>query len=180
MKAADYSRPGIYFVTVCSDSRRCIFGRVEDAELIPSALGGLVRECWAAVPDHFPSVILDEFVLLPNHLHGILVFHPHVGAQHCCALSGQPEAQVKPDSVSAIVRSFKAIVTRRAHDELHWRGPVWQRNYFERIVRGGDDLPNTRRYIAENLRMWELDQDNPAVQGKKSKGAAVLRPYKNN
>jgi len=177
LRGADYSQPGIYFVTLCSDSRRPVFGRIETAEFIPTVLGKIVRECWVAIPDHFPRVSLDKFVIMPNHIHGLLVFGPVVGAQQCCALGRVQEPRVKAGSLAAIVRSFKAIVTRRAHDELRWQGEVWQRNYFEHIVREGE-LADTQRYIVENPKMWELDEDNPQRWSSEKKGAAVLRPYK--
>jgi REP element-mobilizing transposase RayT len=153
-------------LTICGDGRRCIFGQLENTCITLSLLGRLVRECWVAIPEHFGRVQLDEFVVMPNHLHGILVLHPIVGAQQCCALLdvATKTARVTPASVSAIVRSFKAIVTRRAHEELFWSGQVWQRNYFERIVRDGKELADIRRYIAENAKRWEWDRENRATR----------------
>ena len=164
LEYADYSAAGIYFVTICSFERRQALGVMRRNRFLPSKLGGLARECWVAIPNHFARVRLDEFVVMPNHLHGLLVLYPPVGAQHCCALEDAPDGGVQAGSLGAIVRSFKAIVTRRAHEELGWRGPVWQRNYFERIVRGKDELSQTQRYIVENPLRWELDADNPAAR----------------
>ena len=162
MKGADYSRPGIYFLTICSEGGRCLFGRIGSGCIRLSTLGEIVRECWMNIPEHFSRVHLDEFVIMPNHVHGVLVLRPVVGAQHSCALSdvAKRTPRVKPNSVSAIVRSFKAIVTRRAHEELSWAGEVWRRNYFERIVRGGDELGEIRRYIIDNAKRWEWDREN--------------------
>ena len=70
----DYSRQGVYFVTICADRRRCIFGRVQNEEFVPNALGNLVRDSWIAIPAHFPHVTLSEFIVMPNHLHGVLAF----------------------------------------------------------------------------------------------------------
>jgi REP element-mobilizing transposase RayT len=161
---ANYSAQGLCFVTICTFERRCTLGTVRGHRFLPSELGELARECWVAIPNHFARVKLDKFVVMPNHLHGILVLYPHVGAQHCCALSEGPDRKMLPGSLGAIVRSFKAIVARRAHKELGYRGPIWQRNYFERIVRDSDELAKTQQYISENPRRWELDADNPAAR----------------
>ena len=144
---------------------------------IPSALGRLVRECWVAIPLHFPQVELHEFVVMPNHLHGLIAIvrkptappapaaapTPLVGAQHRCALppGGLGQAAVVPGSIGAIVRSFKSIVVKRAHKELGWNGPIWQRNYFERVLRDGKEFADASRYIAENPKKWEWDRENP-------------------
>jgi putative transposase len=179
LENADYARPGIYFVTICADARRSIFGCFENSRFSPSRVGQIVHESWTAIPEHFPRVDIDQFVVTPNHIHGILVFHPIVGAQHRCALPQVTALHHSgASSLAEVVRSFKAIVTRRAHEELCWKGCVWQRNYFERIVRDGQEFADTCRYIAENPLRWECDAENPKFRQEKEKGAAVLRPYK--
>ena len=164
LKSRDYALPDPYFVTVCAEEKRCIFGRIENGSLVPSELGRLVRECWVSIPEHFPQTTLHEFVVMPNHVHGVIAILPIplVGAQHCCALPrGTTSEGVRPGSLGAIVRSFKAIVAKRAHKELGWNGPVWQRNYFERVLRDGREFSNASRYIAENPMKWEWDRENP-------------------
>lgn len=146
---------------------------------MPNALGNLVRESWTAIPVHFPHIELSDFIVMPNHLHGMLIFHLVVGAQHRCALAdARAEHGVKPRSLAAVIRSFKAIVARRAHSELNWKGEVWQRNYFERIVRDSQEWAETSRYILENPLKWEWDKENPQFKPNGKKGAAVLRPYR--
>ena len=176
LRGRDYGAPDSYFVTICAHERRSIFGQVGNASLIPSALGRLVRECWVAIPLHFAHVELHEFVVMPNHLHGIIAVlskksalpvtaaaaKPLVGAQHRCALPpGDLGQAVTPGSLGAIVRSFKAIVARRAHEELRWKGPIWQRNYFERVLRDGKEFSDVSQYIVENPMRWEWDSENP-------------------
>ena len=166
-------------MTICADRRRCVFGLVENGAFSPNLLGCVVRECWLAIPAHFPHVELDEFVLMPNHLHGILVLHSVVGAQGRCALHNEmPGREVVPKSLAVVIRSFKAIVARRAHGDLKLRGEIWQRNYFERIMRGGRELADASQYMRENVARWEWDEENPSASPNKDKGAAVLRPYK--
>lgn len=176
----DYSVAGLYFLTICAHGRRCAFGHILDAKLAPSLLGQIIRECWIAIPDHFPQADLHGFVIMPNHLHGIVALTrlpagnskndlatviPIVGAQHRCALpAGNTKSGVKPGSLGAIVRSFKVIVARRAHRELGWKGPIWQRNYFERVLRDGREFSDASSYIAENPTEWEWDRENPQFE----------------
>jgi len=117
---------------------------------------------------------------MPNHLHGLIAITrkaitppapiskaPLVGAQHCCALPpGGLGQAVTSGSLGAIVRSFKSIVARRAHDELGWNGPIWQRNYFERVLRDGKEYADASRYIAENPKKWEWDRENPECRAR--------------
>ena len=172
LKNRDYALPGPYFVTICAHERHCVFGCIADGSLVPSALGHLVRECWVVIPEHFPRATLYEFVIMPNHLHGVIALASHlhglialaplVGAQHRCALPGGTTANgVAPGSLGAIIRSFKAIVARRAHKELGWTGSIWQRNYFERVLRDGKEFSDVSTYIAENPKRWEIDRENP-------------------
>ena len=164
LKYRDYALPGPYFVTICAHEQRCLFGRIVGARLAPSELGRLVRECWVAIPMHFPKATLHEFVIMPNHLHGIVAIEYLVGAQHRCALLARDSKNaVGPGSLGAIVRSFKAVVARRAHKELRWNGPVWQRNYYDRVLRDGQEFSDASRYIAENPMKWELDRENPQL-----------------
>jgi len=165
LKEYDYSAAGFYFVTICASERKCVLGDFHEGQIELSVLGETVRECWLAIPLHFAKVKLHEFVIMPNHLHGIVEIVA-VGAQHAAPLLGKDSdvrnpAFVKHGSLGATVRSFKAAVTRKARRELGWNGDVWQRNYFERVLRHGKEIADAGRYIAENPMMWELDQENP-------------------
>jgi putative transposase len=143
----DYSSPGLYFVTICADFKRWIFGEVQGENVQLSALGQIVRESWMGVPSHAARVRLHESIVMPNHVHGIIeILQTPAVAQHAAPLQGLEEvpARLVPGSVSVIVRSFKAEVTRLARLELGWKGEIWQRNYFDRVS----------RYIAENPWRW--------------------------
>lgn len=169
IKEYDYSTPGFYFVTICTSERKCVLGTFHDGHIELSELGETIRGCWLAIPRHFASVKLHEFVVMPNHLHGIVEIVA-VGAQQAAPLLGMDlharnSACVKPGSLGAIIRSYKAAVTRQARKELGRHGDVWQRNYFERMLRDGKEIADTSRYIAENPMMWELDQENPLRRG---------------
>jgi len=165
LKEYDYSAAGFYFVTICASERKCVLGTFHEGHIELSKLGETVRECWLTIPRHFAKANLHEFVIMPNHLHGIVEIVA-VGAQHAAPLLGKDSdarnpAFVKHASLGAIIRSYKAAVTRQARRELGWHGDVWQRNYFERVLRDGQEIAEARRYIAENPMMWELDQENP-------------------
>jgi len=162
LKGYDYAQAGAYFVTVCSRSRECVFGESVEGEVRLNGAGRGVEEVWDALPKHYPGVEVDAFVVMPNHVHGIVVLPDRVGAQHAAPL--RRGLKVAPGSLSAIVRSFKSAVTKRineAHGMPDTR--VWQRNYYERVIRDEDELRGVRQYIADNPAQWALDEENPAV-----------------
>jgi REP element-mobilizing transposase RayT len=166
LKDYDYSSSGFYFVTICSDKKRCVFGRSTGPRIQLAPLGQIVQSCWIAIPQHFPGVLLHDFVIMPNHFHGMIEIVCQAGAQHAAPLqAGGTESneilRVKPSSLSAIVRSLKAAVSKRAREEIRWRGTVWQRNYYERILRNATEIADAGAYIVENPRNWAYDLDNP-------------------
>lgn len=170
LKHRDYSSAGLYFVTTCADFKRCIFGDVHSEKVEPSALGRIVRESWVGIPAHFPQVRLHESIVMPNHVHGIIEIVELLGvAQHAAPLQGSGELPaLVPGSLSVMVRSFKAEVTRRARLELGWKGEIWQRNYFDRVIRDGQEFSDASRYIAENPLRW-LGQRKEFVEGGRRK-----------
>ena len=153
----DYSSPGLYFLTVCTHDKRWTLGTVDVKRVVLSNVGHIVRECWIEIPEHFAVVQLHGFVIMPNHLHGIVQICAKLGRSSAASLRG---IGVTAGSLGAIVRSFKAAVTKRVRLELGWKAPVWQRNYFERVLRDGQEFADATRYIAENALKWELDREN--------------------
>ena len=165
LKSRDYSAPGAYFLTICTHNRRYLFSKVTDLGMELTALGHIVYENWIGLPSHFTHVNLHAFVVMPNHVHGLIEIVYQPGAQHAAPLQrvqcGMGELRaLEPGSLSAVVRSFKAAVTKRAREELSWRSEIWQRNYFERIVRDGQEFSDAARYIAENPEKWKWDSEN--------------------
>lgn len=153
LKNYDYSTPGVYFVTICSSRRQNIFGIIRDAKIVPSTLGRIIELEWAEIPRHFPSIVLDAFMLMPNHLHGILVANrPRAEAS---------SAATKPPSLSHVIQSFKSRAWRAAA-QAGLQRPFWQRNYFEHIVRSGRSLTKIQQYIWDNPIMWQFDRENPS------------------
>jgi len=171
LKGYDYSRAGAYFVTICTHQRQCLFGDIVDGDMRLNALGEIARQCWLAIPDHFPHARLDEFVIMPNHVHGIIWIVDDVradaanvvGAKNFSPLQNQyPHGTSK--TIGSIVRGFKIGVTKwaRQHANVH---TVWQRNYYEHIIRDEKSLNRIRQYIMSNPMRWHLDRENPAASG---------------
>jgi len=179
----DYTRAGAYFVTVVTHNREAIFGKVNGEEVQLTPAGEIARVCWEAIPCHFTRTGLDEFIIMPNHMHGILwildgekLDRPTVEARHAVPLqqtvmdlTGGGSALAierfgipRSGSIPTIVRSFKSAVTRRINSVLATPGAVvWQRGYYDHIVRDEGDLGRIRAYITDNPAQWELDRENP-------------------
>jgi len=125
-------------------------------------VGDILEAVWRQIPEHFAAAT-DLFVVMPNHVHGIVWIgdaDQPVGVQHAGPLQAQGRF-VSPGSLGAIVRSFKAATTRELHLRELIDGPVWQRNYWDRVVRNEDELNRIRQYIAYNPIAWEFDHENP-------------------
>jgi putative transposase len=154
LKGYDYSQPGAYYVTLCAEGRACIFGEVVEGVITLDRPGEIVLADWFRLPDVYPHVRLDAFQIMPNHVHGIIVLIDDalVGAAHT----------KRRHTLSEIIRSFKAYTTLRINKYRETPGiQVWQRNYFERIVRDEEGLNAARAYIYNNPLVWDTDRENP-------------------
>jgi REP element-mobilizing transposase RayT len=153
----DYTSARGYFVTICAYQRHLSFEERQVASVIEWA--------WNKIPAHFSAVSLDEFVVMPNHVHGIVVMERDarfVGARYTSPLRTRA-AGTQSRSLGAIVGTFKGAVTRQLRRRELWGDePLWQRNYHERIIRDDDDLARIREYIVKNPATWKYDSDNPA------------------
>ena len=166
----DYSQPGAYFVTIVTQDRKLLFGQVLDGEMVLNDIGRMVTELWLAIPDHFSNVELGEFVVMPNHIHGIISITNerattiyNVGATHASPLPGISNGP-KPGSIGAIVGSFKSATSKRIHDLTNSGGHhLWQRNYYEHVIRNERDLQAIYDYILANPGNWEKDNDYSQV-----------------
>lgn len=168
IKEYDYTSPGAYFVTLVTYQRDCLFGEIRDAKMALNDFGSIADECWHAIPEHFPFVELGAYVIMPNHVHGIIVIHAddlasqHVGATQCVAptpITRRPKGP-KPKSLGAIIGSFKSAVSYRINKEYNATG-IWQRNYYEHIIRDEKDLQRITDYIETNPLRWNDDDENP-------------------
>ena len=180
LKGYDYSVAAAYLVTICTQDRMPLFGDIVTDAMRVNQYGGVVLECWESIPDHFPGARLDAFVVMPNHIHGIIQLadatrESFVGAQHaapCQSITYRPlvDMHVRPGSLGAMVRSFKSAVARRINSLRETPGmPVWQRNYYEHVLRDESELLRIREYILANPARWSDDEENPnALQLKKA------------
>jgi len=167
----DYRSAGAYFVTVCAEGRRCLFGGVGDGSMQLSADGELVRRCWQEVPSHFPAVELDEWQIMPNHLHGILLITQGPASEAPSSLHRPQTNRPRPPSpragsLAVIVGSFKAAATRAIRGRIGQpSAAVWQSNYYEHVIRNEDSLNRIREYVTTNPLRWQLDRENPSRTG---------------
>jgi putative transposase len=170
LRGYDYSRPGSYFVTICiNNPLERPFGAVTSGKMVENSNAYIVRACWEDLPNHYPYVELDEFVIMPNHVHGIIVLHdpgPIVGAglkpAPTIGISPAPtidkQTNPKPHGLPEIVRALKTFSSRRINESGHTF--KWQRGYFDRIVRDEKALYFIRKYIRENPLHWNIDSGN--------------------
>jgi len=132
--------------------------------MIPSECGRVVAQSWRDIPSHFPNVALDEWVVMPNHVHGILVISCDRRGTACRAPTRVSERFGKPTtgSLPTIVRSFKAAATRRVNAfRRSGRDSVWQRGYYEHVIRNDAELNRLRGYVLDNAVQWDTGEDNP-------------------
>ncbi|MBI4721508.1 MAG: transposase [Candidatus Stahlbacteria bacterium] len=155
LKEYDYSQVGYYFVTICTKDRELYFENKELREV--------AHEFWLEIPRHFQNVKLDERVIMPNHLHGIIIIeNVNVGTDYNLSLQKQNKFQnVIPKSLSYIIAGYKSAVTRDIHKNPNIPFFAWQPRYYEHIIRDEESLNKIREYIIENPLKWDLDAENP-------------------
>jgi len=169
LQGYDYSNTGSYFVTICTRNRDNLFGKIIDGEMQLNHAGKMVKAIWEEIPTHYDGINIDKFVIMSNHIHGIVII---VGAGPCaCPDSILPETNGQPQgvaptklSLSDVIHRFKTMTTKRYTDGVKNQGwppfsdKLWQRNYWEHIIRNEDDLNLIREYIHNNPAQWELDE----------------------
>ena len=163
MSGFDYRSNHPYFVTIVTGKRLCVFGEIEEEVLKPTRRGLVATECWNDVPKHHPFVELDAFVLMPNHIHGILLFVGNAD-QPVAATPASPPGAHGPASRSlgAVIGSFKSAVSRTINKLRPGAAQdLWQPNYYEHIIRHDHALERIREYILTNPQRWRHDNENP-------------------
>jgi putative transposase len=169
IKTFDYAQPAAYFITICAHANRTIFGEIVSEKMRLNATGRIVEESWRGLPCHFSNIRLAAHVVMPNHLHGIVSIHDRVCQASADALVSsmviRKSGALAPGSIPTIIRSFKSAVTKMARVMLRKSAfQVWQRGYYERIIRNQDDFEDTCRYIRLNPTRWEFDEENETSQ----------------
>ena len=174
LKGYDYKNPGTYFVTICTQNKEHLFGSIEDGEIISNEPGLMVERIWQELPVKYPAIEIDEFIIMPNHIHGIIILSVGAIPRGCPdemngqalghggqALGPAPTQLSLPD----VVHRFKSFTTaqyRNGVQQFNWRpfpGRLWQRNYYEHIIRDEKELNSIREYIIHNPLNWLTDAD---------------------
>lgn len=177
LQGYDYAQAGAYFVTIVTYRRDPLFGKIENGIMALNDFGKIADECWLAIPEHFPFVELGVHVIMPNHGHGVIVIVADESASQLVMtdddgrgaailrpyanIPDNHKINVKPGSLDAIVRSYKSAVSYRIHKEHNATG-IWQRNYYEHIIRNEREMDNIWRYIEANPAQWDGDDENPS------------------
>jgi putative transposase len=165
LRGYDYTGAGAYFVTICTFGKACILGHIRDDQMVPSEYGSIVLAAWDDIPNHVAHVDLDAFALMPNHLHAITVIadSPSIAASPRSAGTSTTPRGAASGSLGAIVGSFKAATTRRINALRGSPGAtIWQRDFYDHIVRDERSLDRIRHYIGANPSRWAQDDENPA------------------
>lgn len=185
LRGYDYAQYGAYFVTICVCRRECLLGVVARDNVRLTTMGEIVRTEWLESEEIRPGLQVDAFIVMPNHFHGIVILpvgahssapfsveanhalgaHSralNLGADRTSRAHSSAPLRRPPRSLGSFVAQFKAVTTRRINAARHTPGmPVWQRNYYEHIVRDEGELEAIRSYIADNPRRWAEDRENP-------------------
>jgi len=165
LKGYDYAQPGAYFVTICVQNRECALGEVVDGEVRLNEWGQAVEAEWQALPGRFPYVELDAFVVMPNHVHGIMMMvDGDRGGAVAAPTNEGGETLPLREPLGKMVAYFKYQTTKRLNAHRATPGAkFWQRNYYEHVIRNDVDLKRIREYIHHNPARWAEDQLHPAA-----------------
>lgn len=188
LKGYDYRREGMYYVTICTKDRQHYFGQIQNGQSVLSDIGQIVLDNWFKIPQFSPHIVLDEFVVMPNHIHGILaIIHPvpslpvplQVASLQCNDATGtnnptgandptgnnhtknQFMASISPKSgsISRVLNSYKGACTKEIRLK-HDAGFDWQSKFHDHIIRNEDELHRIQRYIVHNPLNWDEDENN--------------------
>lgn len=195
LKGYDYAQTGAYFVTICTKNRECLFGEIADGDVVLNEWGEIVKNEWLRTLKIRPNVIVDEYIVMPNHLHGILIIvddgrggrgvsqyapttitPPYAPTMQCDPTTNNQNTFKSPSkTIGAIIRGFKSATTKQINISRNTPGqPVWQRNYYEHIIRDDESLHRIRQYITQNPIRWQNDRENAGSQ------LVILKEKENN
>src|SRR5215217_5958729 len=166
----DYSQPGAYFVTICVEGRASLLGRVVDGRMELNDLGRVVWRVWEELPERFSTIMPDAFVVMPNHVHGVVILgarDPATAAVNeqdraCPVPTG--DAHVAAPTLGAVIGAFKSLTGIACNGLLGRSGqPFWQERFYDHVVRNDAALERVRAYIENNPARWETDAENPGA-----------------
>ncbi|HHT9125118.1 MAG TPA: transposase [Candidatus Brocadiia bacterium] len=158
LKGYDYTQPWAYFVTVCTYQWKCLFGEVVDGKIRLNEYGQIVKECWEWLSHQYSYVKAEEYVVMPNHLHGIILITDDCRGGSRTA----PTGIIKRKPLGRLIGAFKTVSSKHIN-KIHYisGSSIWQRNYYEHIIRNENELNLIREYIINNPAQWADDENNP-------------------
>jgi putative transposase len=177
----DYSQDGMYFITICTNKKENFFGKVENGNVILNELGSIVEVAWKDLVNHHKDCFLDEFIVMPNHIHGIIIIQNKIPVvnRHACSESIGSEATclnidkilvlLRHQKLSVFMGGFKSAVSKKIHDvqKINKFTPYtyfkWQKSFYDHIIRNQKSLKNIRLYIKKNPINWNLEKDRDHV-----------------
>lgn len=152
-KDYDYNQPGYYFVTICTSGMQKIFGDISNYKMKLNSYGKIADKFWVEIPKHFESVGLDCFQIMPNHIHGIIIINPSDVEDAKFASSTTDRTKML---LSKIIQQFKRRVTIEIRSRFNYNNKIWQKSFYDRIIRNENELYKIRKYIMMNPFKWEL------------------------
>ena len=154
LQGYDYSQGGAYFVTICARNREELFGAVNNDMVILNEYGKIANQTWLEIPEHFPNVGLDKFIVMPNHIHGVIYV---VGGADLRPLQNNGRSKM---ILSTVIHGFKSSATRKIRIEYNNTDYIWQRSFYDHIIRNEKSLYKIREYIINNPIAWPEDAEN--------------------
>jgi REP element-mobilizing transposase RayT len=156
----DYSQDGFYFVTVCTRNKKNFFGDIKNGKMDLSDIGLIADRFWQEIPIHFPFCVLYEYIIMPNHLHGIIQIDN--GDDNCRNAPRRVPTGLHPlvkNSLSSILNHYKGSVKKYCNKN-NFEYFAWQPRFYDRIIRNEKELNNIRQYILDNPLKWNLEKNN--------------------
>ena len=154
LKDYDYSQTGWYYVTLVDQNRKCLLGKVVNDSMELSAPGKIAKNNWLKIPYLRPNIGLDEFIIMPNHFHGIVIINGNLNVRATDSVA----PTLRANSLGSILGQFKSASTKEIQ-KSHISHFKWQRNYWERVIRDEAELNRIRKYIIENPINWNKDKE---------------------
>ncbi|MGZ3524430.1 MAG: transposase [Thermodesulfobacteriota bacterium] len=152
----DYSQSGYYFVTICAKDRKGFFGSVAEGKMNLNICGEIVSKCWYDLPKHYLNCSLDSFIIMPNHVHGVVAIDNE-------NVVGNGLKPFPTHGLSEIIRGFKSFSSRKINEEIRNDDEFqWQKSFYDHVIRTDQSLESIREYIQNNPLKWDLDRENPS------------------
>ncbi len=161
LKGYDYAQPGYYYITICAQNRECLFGDITNSHMHLNDPGKIINRIWKEIPQFYKGIGIDEYVIMPNHIHGIIIIENGNPI-------GQAQGPAPTITLPDLIKRYKTLTTRKYIDGVRsnswkpFKKRLWQRNYYEHIIRNDIELDEIRKYITDNPAKWAEDKDNSA------------------